>query len=266
MENARVLKNGECRSTTGFKLVVLSPDLELRPVSHAIYSGYTPDRGTFQVYENGDVIPYVRWNGKGPNYGIDSISEDGNRIPIPFNDAAEIWSALRKKYHWIDNYLEPQGRGDCFLPEIVEDEYLCNIQKRKRLTFFLTKFGFTPGFHPEFFMRDKKEDLNLSPRKLDFNPDEYIGEEKYWTGELVSICQFEEWYGSNGDGKGYVKLSHRPNYESGSNYAYQETVKREGEKGIEFWTGFRFLIRIQHGNHVSNHISFGHRIDVWKVR
>lgn len=55
------LSNGGCRSNSGIRQIVLSPRGEVREVARAQWSGYQPDRCTFQIAREGDLVVRVTW-------------------------------------------------------------------------------------------------------------------------------------------------------------------------------------------------------------
>lgn len=262
MENFTAVKNGEARTRTGFVNVVFSPNGELRPVLYKVYSGYQPDRGTFQGAVEGDLVATCYWNNDHTVYSLSLFRGD----TLDFNKSAEVWPLLKKLHPWLDAWLEPSGRGEVSLPESVvpESEYLSVKHKKGKLQKFLQRFGLP--YQPETFERDLKLRLKLQPRPLDVDLDTVVTRCRSWTGSLVSINEEEYWFGSNGNGKPATKLIFDPQFEHGSNYAYQETETGEGTPGVKGWRKWKYVVRVCHGVEVRNHTSYGHTVDVWQIR
>ena len=255
------LKNGDCKTNTGIKELAFDPEtLELRPVLFRIYSGYAPSRGTIQGVCDGDYVAQVVWNSKSIEYRIYRYGGDN----VDINKEAEIWLLLRVKHDWMDSWLEPSSRGETIIPEnvIPASEYLAVKVKKDRIINALDRFGIQMDH--AHFMNSKKHDLQLTPKKLDIDLNIYQPTELHWTGSLVDIHKSEEWFGSTGIGKPAVKLEIDPAYESGSNYAHSETERKEGTPGIKGWQKWRYIIRIRHGVHETNHSSWGKSFHVWE--
>ena len=257
------IKNGTCRSNTGTKSVVFAPDLTVRPVLYAVYSGYQPDRGTVQGAIKGDLVASLVWGTGYSKYSI--YHHGGDRLPL--GEEAELWATLKRLHPWFDGWLEPQGRGDCFLPAaaVAESDYLCVRAKRARAEAAIRRYGLPSPYTPDLFEQDRKADLQWDPRPLDLDLNQYQPTERYWTGSLVGISSYERWFGSAGDGSPAIPLDIDPEYESGSNYAYSETSRSEGSPGVIGWRNFRFVVRVCHGVHTRNHFSYGHAVDIWEV-
>jgi hypothetical protein len=256
------LKNGDAKTNTGIKeLAFDSETLEIRPVLFRIYSGYSPSRGTVQGVREGDIIAQCIWNSKSTDYRIYRYGLDD----IDLNKQAELWISLREKHPWIDSWLEPSGRGETNIPEeiIPVKNYLSNKIKRARIENALSRFGIS-GLSVEDFMLSKKKDLQVTPKKLDLNLDEYQPTEKHWTGSLVDIHTSETWYGSTGTGKPATELEIDPEYESGSNYAHTETKRKDGTPGIKGWQKWKYIVRIVHGCYEKDHSSYGKSFHVWE--
>lgn len=260
------MKSGVCRSNTGYKCVAFDPQsLELRPVIFAVYSGYQPERGTFQGVHPGDILATVSWDRNGELYlirAVDNLGAQGDRLDL--NKEVELWSTLQAKHPWLNEWLEPQGRSGAWLP-VSEDEYLSVKAKRNRIQKFLDRFGLAERFDVGTFEQDRKSDLCLMPRPLDVDLNEIQSKEYHWTGSLVSIHQSEEWWGSNGDGSA-TPLQIAPEFTSGSNYAHSETSHEDGNPGVVGWERFKFVIRVCHGVHCRDHSSYGHSVDVWQIK
>jgi hypothetical protein len=255
------IKNGNCRSNVGEKHLVFLPNRDLRPVLYAVYSGYQPDRGTVQGAEVGDIIASVKWGKLYQDYII-SIHGGGRLTPT---EEGKMWILLKKEHPWIDAFLEPSGRGGCFIPDTVipEHEYLSVRGKRSRLDRFIKRYKIP--YNVDTFMNAPKNGLNLEPRPLDIDLDTYQPSEKSWSGSAVSIKTFETWYGSSGNGRNPRPLDIDPTVESGSNYAHTDTYNREGSPGIIGWEHHKFVIRVGHGVYTRDHCSYGHTIDIWEV-
>lgn len=262
MENFTAVKNGVSSTRTGFVNAVFSPNGELRPVLFKVYSGYQPDRGTFQGAVEGDLVATCYWDSNNTVYSLSLFRGD----TLDFNRSAEVWQFLKKLHPWLDAWLEPSERGEVSLPESVvpESEYLSVKSKKEKLQKFLQRFGLP--YQPEKFEKDLKLRLKLQPRPLDVNLDTIVTHSRSWTGSLVSISESEQWFGSNGNGKLAVELEHEPSFEHGSNYAYQETETGEGTPGVKGWRSWKYVVRVCHGACVKDHYSYGHTVDVWQTR
>ena len=256
------IENGRCKSTTGFKQLVFSPEGELRPVLYAVYSGPQPGCGTVQGAQKGDIILRVNWSSKGEDFFI-LIHNEGQ---VPQMDEYPIWEKLQKMHPWVEGWLVSEPRGSVWIPRdvIPEDQYLSIRAKRGNIDRFLRNYGLLDRLNVNLFMTTAKADLNLYPRDLDFNPDEYIGDDYQWTGSVVDICRTEQWFGSDGRGTS-VPLVIDLNVVHGSNYAHETTYVKEGSPGIVGWENFKYLIKISHGIYEKDHETYGHGIDIWKT-
>lgn len=263
------IKNGISRSNTGHRLLVFERGyLGLRPVTHAVYSGYQPDRGTFQQAYEGDIVAIVSWDKSGEQYHISRVDSTGSpwNIEVPLGEAAEYWTAIRHMHPWADEWLEPSGRSGVWIPDdiITESEYISTIKKKTKLEKCFSRFGLP--FKVENFLQDPGKGLKTFPRSLDVDLDTIQTQYKTWDGSVVSINESEQWFGSNGNGKPAVKLEHDPEFEHGSNYAHTETTRGEGTPGIKGWKKWKFVVRICFGAYTTDHSSWGHTIDVWQTR
>lgn len=262
------IKNGDSRSNTGHRLLVFEPGyLGLRPVTHAVHSGYQPERGTFQQAYEGDIVAIVCWDRSGGKYHIHKVDSTGSpwNINVPFGEAAQIWADIRHKHSWADEWLEPSGRSGVWIPEeiVPASEYTSTLKKVAKLEKCFSRFGLP--FKVENFIKDPGKGLNTFPRSLDIDLDTIQTERRTWDGSVVAINVSEQWFGSNGNGKPAVELEHEPEFEHGSNYAHTETTRGEGKPGIKGWRKWRFVIRVCHGAYERDHSSYGHTIDVWKT-
>jgi hypothetical protein len=249
----QTLKNGNCKTRTGEKILVFTPTLELRPVAFAVYSGYLPDRGTYQAVEDGDIILQNFWNSSTEIdcFHIYRINQSLNgSTKVSLTRYAELWSIIHKKHPWVSDWIEKSHtRTDCWIPSNIVDEkdYLCNVTKLSKAKFSIEKYGLP--HEPNFFLFDKKEDINWKPVKLNFNPDTYELKEPDENSNYLEI-----WYGSKGNGTKADELS---------------LCSKNAEKyipGIVGWASYKFLIVVKSGVYTNNcGNEYGHSVDVYRV-
>lgn len=258
--------NGMARSNTGQRQVLFDATGEVRPVAFSVESGYAPSRGTVQVAPRaGDLIARVEWDRRGEEYTLARVTEDGDMAgrPIPPNDQAPLWAALKNRHPWLDGWLAPVPRGPSYLPaEAFGGETLAAHAKRERCEAAFRRFGLPLAYSQEWAI-SPKGGINTRPSPLDFEPDKYQATANSWTGSLVGISRRERFFATDGNGKQAVELFPVLREEHGSNYAYEETEYRAGHPGIPGWNLRRYLVRLITGAYTREHHSYGVRMDVW---
>lgn len=101
------IKNGEALSKTGYRRVVIDKNGRLTPIVRMSTVGYMPDRGSYQLKREGDIVLSIYWgHGSDPAVvyekdkdGIHDIEYD-HRIKLSPN---------------IDQFLQRAERGASFL-------------------------------------------------------------------------------------------------------------------------------------------------------
>ena len=83
-----LLKNGVCCTNTGYRALSFNSNLELSPVMYAVYSGYQPNRGTYQVKE--EIVLEYRWGHGDPG----TLYLNGK----PIKEDNPIWKIIKEKY------------------------------------------------------------------------------------------------------------------------------------------------------------------------
>lgn len=264
--------NGCARSNTGYRAVLFSSAGELRPVAYSVESGYTPERGTVQVApRKGDLIAQVEWNRRGEEFSLLRVNADhegGESMylaaePVSFNDQPALWTMLKDRHPWLDEWLVPVSRGTSYLPtEAWGGETLAARAKRERCEEAIRRFGLPLTYSQEWVI-SPKSGLNTRPAPLDFDPDKYQASWHSWDGSMVGISRRERFFSSAGNGAPAVELFPVLEEEHGSNYAYEETVRRQGQPGIPGWNDRRFLVRVVSGAYTREHHSYGVKLDIW---
>lgn len=254
-----LLKNGVCYTNTGYRALSFNSNLELSPVMYAVYSGYQPNRGTYQVKE--EIVLEYRWGHGDPG----TLYLNGK----PIKEDNPIWKIIKEKYSFAVDFLKRHSRSGSFIPTeiIAESEYLTVKAKRRKIEKFLKRFGLDKYYKVESFLFCPKQDLRLVPRDLDFNPDKYLPRSKSASGSLVDIDQYERFFSSDGNGS-CIELKVVPETESIDHAGGTTRYYTKGKPGIPSWKNKKYLIRVIHGAHTStaySHVSWGKEIDVWKV-
>lgn len=253
---------GEAKSNTGFRQVLLDESFKVRPVAFTIESGPAPKRGTVQVgAQVGDLLLRVEWNSKMQWFEVLERTEDGLK-KLPPAEMENIKEAAYEHNPWLREWLQPVDRGGSWLPpETYGGQSLAAQVKRQRCQNALNRFGISMEYDQEWEVSHKSW-LNTKPRPLDFNPDTYQPVYKTWDGSVVGIAKKEIFYGSDGN-QNSVLLDVRYDEEHGSNYAHEKTQSIEGVPGIPGWRDHRFLVRVIVGYGVRDHHSYGIAFDVW---
>lgn len=163
-------------------------------------------------------------------------------------------------------YVVETGRcnsafGLGYKTKIVTADEIVVSNKRGRIQQFLERFGL--NYRVDIFEEDRLQvDLRLIPRHLDLDLYAVQPEEFYWDGPDQTIDRYEEWWGSNADGKA-VRLEIDPEVTTGGPFAF---TTKEGTAGIVGWWDYRFVIRVVFGARMtSDNNSFGHTVDIWRV-
>ena len=254
------IPNGNCQTRTGYKTVHFNDSLEIMPVVYRTYSGYKNGRTTFQLI--GSIVIENRW---------DSRSDENITLTVPAQKENEKWNILNELYarhEWLAEWLEREGRGECYLPEYVAPERndLSVVNKRKSLEFFESKFGLKLDPLRET-INSPKEGLQLKPIAVTPEVLAIIPDQNFTDSSMVDINQFEEWYLSPGTGKQAVKLVIQPHSIYFSNYAHSQNNELQGKPISESLpeNAKGFLIRIQHDAYVRNQQSYGEKISVWRL-
>ena len=143
---------------------------------------------------------------------------------------------------------------------LTADEIVCE-NKRGRIQQFVERFGL--NYRADTFKDDRlKVDLRLIPRHLDIDLYSVQPEESYWDGPDRTIDRYEEWWGSNADGKPAVRLEIDPEVVTGGPLTF---TTKEGSPGIIGWWNYRFIIRVIFGHRMTeDNNSFGHSVDIWR--
>lgn len=255
MTNKKVIKNGEANTNTGFKRLVFSSDLQLRPVAYAVHSGHPPNRGTFQVApEPDDYLVFMRWNYKS---NFDELTIYQNEVPVVHQET--IWRNITAIHTWVPKWIRRQPRGGIWIPfDVVPlDQYLSYINKRAQYESFVNTYGI-PLLWSDW-ETSAKEGLRMRPGND-------LGD---WFNHIPQcrkgpkINTEELYYGSNGDGKSELIITDPHFTEHDSDYG--SSVINTGTP-IKFPRSYRFIIRVLKGGYIRNAVSYGVSVEIRKNR
>jgi hypothetical protein len=265
--------NGEARSNTGYRQVVFGPHFEMRPVIYRVYSGYQPTRYTVQVINVGDLLFRVEWGRSFETFSVEVVTGADYGGPttrtLAETEAWPLWETLRKRFPQADDFIKKVKRGPSYLPTDIwpEDQDLSALAKVSRKAGFESRYGVEL---PSGVLTSPKAGLCYAPidkplaELLDLNPSEYS-----WDGSMVGIHRTTRYWWSNGRGVAMPAVPvDRVNYESGSNYAHEETTLDEpmveGLLPPPKWA--RFLVEVCTGAYTSDHFSHGVKVVCYRIK
>lgn len=253
MTNTKVIKNGEANTNTGFKRLVFTKDLELKPIAYAVHSGFEPNRGTFQVApEADDYLFFLTW-GKVHKAGLALIYKDG----IALDNAAykHVMSAVLIMHPWVAEWLVPQERGGVWIPYSIVPltQYLSYINKRSQYEAFVNTYGIELDW--EEWQISAKDGLHM-------RPGHDLGD---WTNHTPvlrkgpKINTTELFFVSNGDGVS-TPITIDPKCTE-HDVDYGNSVINTGSP-VVFPRGYRFIIRVLKGGYIRNNSSYGISVEI----
>lgn len=260
-----LIKNGSAFTSTGSCQLLFSADFKIRPIVCAVRSGYKPQRGTFQVAPaTGDLLFVCAWRTRGADYSISRCNAVGQLQEVAPIEAAPIWAQLHTVHGWTKDWLEPASRGGYSIPtEVIPPaEYLAKKAKTAKLERFSARFGVQLPLDAAEI--SPKNGLNLLPRPSDEEFAAIVPQVRHWTGSMVGIDRWEEWYASNGEGES-SPLTIVPSRDEGSNWAHSERPVCEAGECVVIPQGFKYVIRVIRGAYSRDHHSYGIAVDVREV-
>jgi hypothetical protein len=281
---ANTIINGCVKSNTGYRQVLFSKTLEVRPVLLEIKSGYQPDRGTIQVSPViGDVLIRSSWRSN--CYQIDISKWDGQNFISLTSEALYLyyeteWEGINdptgvvKEYvtilktakelnPWLEEFLQQCGRQGSFIPC---EQTLVEKAKKDRLTKFFKKHNLPYLEKIDSFMSSPKGGLKLESVDTPADLLEHVPSYITHDGSVVSISKKEYWFAISQTGTFEVPVTYQQAHRS--NYAHEKPSFSEGKSLRETITDIesvKFLIKIVHGAYTRDHYSFGRTIDVYRL-
>lgn len=256
------VKNGSAGTRTGSITIwfSLSGDrLTLKPVSHAVYSGYQPSRGTYQQVGEGDIAFTCEWNSRETGYSASVVGGS----PLPEVRQAELWQLLRQQHGWAYALLEPMSRGGFDIPVAVVpvSEYISEKRKAARFAAFERKFGIEI---PDGAWKSPKAGIRLRPEPADAEFLTRVPVSKEWSGSMVDIDTKTFVFVSNGDGVS-TPVEVDPWVEHGSNYAGSAPTDRRDGGPVVYPKGYKYAIWMVTGAYTRDHYSYGVTIEVREI-
>ena len=121
IEDAIALENGHCCSRTGYRLAVLSSDLQWRRSLIVSEKGYERDRRTVQLAYPSDLVAVKTWDGGGIVFdGIFRLPEDPKALT-----SLDDWSrSSMLQGDWEPYLLQPADPLAEKVWDIVEDKWV----------------------------------------------------------------------------------------------------------------------------------------------
>lgn len=259
--------NGSSTTNQGFKAVVVCPSTRAaRPVVAAVRSGYQSARTTLQSWQEGDFVFSCQWNRQVPSYKVTRLDSGGLEKDLSWEIQVEAWKFLPDA---LTMWLEPQGRGETFLPSGQGWDgvkTLGDLSKERKVT------GFLACFMAGEALASAVKQAERSPMKgmpVDWSltsamPEKLEVESRNWDGCVVGISQTQVWYAYT-PGKNWVKLDLVPTKgEWGSNYAYSDHGRHD-EEPLKVPDGVTRLVRVNIRPYIRDHFSWGISWDIFSV-
>lgn len=153
--------NGLCKAHDGFRQVLVSEKMALRPVVLRLYQGYIAKRATVQVEPiEGDYLFKVEWTKETEN---DCILKWHNNAweAVNINEYNDLWQALTKAYPWSVEFLARSPLGESYMP--WEGYTLAEKAKAKRAKQFLKTWRIRQ-FTLDAFIQSPKDKLHYDPQ------------------------------------------------------------------------------------------------------
>ena len=258
-----VIKNGYCKSNTGFRQVLTDNNCIVRPVLFTVDSGYQPDRGTVQVpAAPGDLLFKCQWGSQHEDYFIYEFLNGAwtlmSRVALTVN----LWKKLKELNPWTDMFIAPSNRNSSY---IVCDEPLAMKAKRKRLTSFFKNWKIVGNIAVvDDYMTSPKNGLNLEVVKPYEGLLDHVPEWTTHIGSVVGIDKKEHWFQVINGVTSLVGCIYQEKHES--NYAHENDSYFDGKPLSEVvYAQASHLIKIVIGAYTKDHYSHGRTIDVYKL-
>lgn len=217
-----VVPNGNAKTNSGFRQVVLTPGGTVRPVQSAVRSGYRPDRCTNQVAREGDLVIRVTWY---PEYwGISKVL-GGVLTDLGHQGLIDYQPLIRNLSKEVEAFLQPTAeRKESFLPagcgwDGVNTQ--ADLRKKERLEAFLR------GADPYWIGKVVAQAMRSSGQGLPTNwahaqpmPKVMDAPAKRWDGAMVDIERYTQWLLIDDEGNYSIVNPEPTSGDWGSNYAH----------------------------------------------
>lgn len=276
MSSTTVIKNGEANTNSGFKRLVFSQTLKLRPVVYAVHSGHMPNRGTFQTFpEHSDYVIYASWTKSSYYINVYQNNLSGSTLNynIPIDNSALIMDRLEELHPWITTWMQRQARGGIWIPfDVVPlDKYLSYVNKRYQYESFVRIYGIDLSW--DIWATSSKEGIKM---RAEPNLGDWIGR--------VPVCRKgpninteELFYGSDGDGTATLLPSEptvititntEPKANVDSNFITPLSTKTKAIIGtpIILPRNYRYIVRVIKGGYIRNDESYGISVEIRRNR
>lgn len=262
-ETKPTIKTGTSTKTSGEVCLVFSPEYELRPVNHAVYSGGEKHKGTYQVEpEEGDIIWVLNWKSSGKATYLILIWKDKgvNRERLPETEAFKVMREIIARNPWTDSFMEMKpGRAGWFIPidVVPETEYISNKRKVENLERFKNKFGII--IDPASFLMSAFKGIRMVATPVDAGFLSIIPLNEEYNANGVITHREERWFVSNGKGssdKIEIRCHDNKYNEDGSN------VHTPRGELVKIPRGYKFVIRVVTGAYRREGKAYGVEIDV----
>ncbi len=153
--------NGLCKVNEGFRQVLVSKEMMLRPVVLRMHQGYIAKRATIQVEPvEGDYLFKVEWH---KDQESDSIQQwvNGALVNVDINEYGKLWRELTKTHPWSVEFLARAPLGESFMP--WEGYTLAEKAKAKHARQFLKTYHIRQ-FDVDEFVKSPKDKLHYQPQ------------------------------------------------------------------------------------------------------
>lgn len=153
--------NGLCKANEGFRQVLVSDKMVLRPVVLRMQQGYIAKRATIQVEPmQGDYLFKIEWR---KDEESDSIKQwQGEAwVDVDINQYSHLWKELTEAHAWTVQFLARSELGESYMP--WEGQTLAEKAKDKRARNFL-KTWHIREFKTEDFVKSPKDGLQYDPQ------------------------------------------------------------------------------------------------------
>ncbi len=162
-ERKQRIYNGLCKKESGYRQVLVSDAMQLRPVVFKADRGYIDKRCTVQIEPvQGDYLFKVSWD---KDVEEDSIQQwNGNSWePVSFNNYSELWKALTVALPWTTEFLARAEQSESYMP--WEGYTLSEKGKAHKARQFL-KAWHIRDFKIDDFVQSPKEGLSYDAVKI----------------------------------------------------------------------------------------------------
>ena len=153
--------HGLRKANEGFRQVLVSNEMVLRPVVLRMQQGYIAKRATIQVEPmEGDYLFKIEWR---QDEEGDSIKQwrDEAWVEVDINQYSQLWRDLTKAHPWSVEFLARCPLGESYMP--WEGLTLAEKAKAKRARGFL-KTWHIREFTTDAFVKSPKEGLQYEPQ------------------------------------------------------------------------------------------------------